>query len=1633
MWGITYRATAVLAIIGASLSITSPASATVAGSICKKQGQTLISSGKMHTCIKSGSKLVWSAAKPAVVTIANSPNPKISGKAVVDETLTAIPGNWDAGVSLNYQWLVGTAAIPGADDRTFVPSDALVGKRISVRVTGSKAGAKSVTRVSAATAAVKPPLETSSPTQTLKVLTKTSTPVITGLAQVNGRLEAQPGNWDSGVRFSYQWIKDNNPIEGATRFSYVPTESDQGANLAVAVTGTKSGFRSVTRISQPSLIAYSLLQFSSIAAVQIKGDPQVGSTLTANVASWGVTGIKFQYQWFANGVSIPGASTSTLKLADSQANQLISLVVTGQKTGYQTESRGSLPVGPVQSSATASLLQFLNPTEPQVSGNLTPGALLTATTQAWDAGVTYAWQWYRNGKPIPGATNITYLVQSEDTDKQITVSVSGSKSGYAPQTRTAVAGFITAGMFSSTPDPVIEGEAIEGSTLRLSAGSLSWGAPARTSIQWLKNGVAITGANSSTYVIGPSDVGSVFSVAVSGSAPGFATVMRTSVATQVVVSATLVGTKPNIVGTSQVGQTLSVNPGYWEPGTTLSYQWLRNGSEIAGATGPALSLSNLDNGTWISIRVTGSKTRMADLVLTSDPVKITTTTLSLTPTPTITGIPRLGQTLTANAGIWDQGVSLQYQWNRDGSPISGATSVNYVISSTDLEKSLTVSVTGSKPDFTSVTKSSAPIAVVLSEFTLAPVPVISGTAMEAQTLTSTAGTWDSGTTLSYQWKADGMAISGATGSTFKLTSAQVGKAITLTITGSKPGFRSTERTSAPVTVLSNALVLTPTPTITGTPQTGQILSLSVGTWDTGVSLSYQWRRNGVAISGATGLTYVVVAGDVSQAITVTVTGIKSGFVSASRTSAAVTVTAAQFLAAAVPVISGTAALDQTLTATAGTWTPIASLAYQWMADGVNISGATSSTLYLGSAQVGKKISVLVTGSRSGYSTISRTSLETAVVTAGSFTSQPTPVLSGTAMVGKVLTATAGSWDSGTTLAYQWMRGSTAISGAVSTTYSLVSADLGATITVRVTATKAGNLPVSKTSAGLGPVAAAAILVQGTPTVGGTPQVGLVLTGSLGTWESGLTFTYQWLRNGSAILGATGSTYTLAPADLAAVIALRVTGSNGFASATKQSSATTAVQPGIFASSPAATFSGAYKVGTNLTALVTGWSPSATFTYKWLKNGTVVAGATSTTFTLRPEDFGASFTFELTGSALGYTTKTVQSSPAGTVATGDISPAPAPTITGTPKVGQTLTANLGTWMSGTTLSYQWTKNGSNISGATNATYVIQDADAGSLISVFAIGQATGYKGVAIPSANIKILTPPKLPTISSQFSRTTGFDVNWSWHPNTSYVFTAKNPAGSVVGSYSCSTACASPFSISNLPGNTSSVTYTLEYTATTDGGSISGSTTASTYPTLNLNVNVTSIVRTGNQYILNFDTIPGWTYQFTNYAPYDNSNCGITSGVQTTSPFTMWLPKGLCTVEFIITDGRGNRTVRAISAPPVTTNPLPAPALSGSLSTTSATVDGNVSYTATYLSYINYQSYNLVILNSSGVAVNPAISPTSTRVGDLSSGTKSGVIYFLGLAPGTYTIRLDFKNSNDTRYGYAQEASVTIGTVTVTG
>ncbi len=84
----------------------------------------------------------------------------------------------------------------------------------------------------------------------------------------------------------------------------------------------------------------------------------------------------------------------------------------------------------------------------------------------------------------------------------------------------------------------------------------------------------------------------------------------------------------------------------------------------------------------------------------------------------------------------------------------------------------------------------------LKQFTSTPTPKISGTAKVGKTLKAKAGTWKpSGAKFSYQWYRGSSKISGATKSSYKLTSKDKGKKITVTVTGSKSGYLSVAKTS----------------------------------------------------------------------------------------------------------------------------------------------------------------------------------------------------------------------------------------------------------------------------------------------------------------------------------------------------------------------------------------------------------------------------------------------------------------------------------------------------------------------------------------------------------------------------------------------------------------------------------------------------------------------------------------------------------------------------------------------------------------------------------------------------------------------------------------------------------------------
>lgn len=152
-------------------------------------------------------------------------------------------------------------------------------------------------------------------------------------------------------------------------------------------------------------------------------------------------------------------------------------------------------------------------------------------------------------------------------------------------------------------------------------------------------------------------------------------------------------------------------------------------------------------------------------------------------------------------------------------------------------------------------------------------PAISGIAAVGQTLTATQGTWlNQPTAYQYQWYADGVAIPGATSSSFTVTLARDGDVLYCEVTAIN-GAGSTKAASAnTLPVYAAAPVNTSPAVITGNGAIGATLTALTGTWSNNPSsFAYQWQRDGVNIAGATAATYVAVEADATKTISCVVT------------------------------------------------------------------------------------------------------------------------------------------------------------------------------------------------------------------------------------------------------------------------------------------------------------------------------------------------------------------------------------------------------------------------------------------------------------------------------------------------------------------------------------------------------------------------------------------------------------------------------------------------------------------------------------------------------------------------------------------------------------------------------------------
>ena len=242
-----------------------------------------------------------------------------------------------------------------------------------------------------------------------------------------------------------------------------------------------------------------------------------------------------------------------------------------------------------------------------------------------------------------------------------------------------------------------------------------------------------------------------------------------------------------------------------------------------------------------------------------------------------------------------------------------------------------------------------------------------------------------------------------------------------------------------------------------------------------------------------------------------------------------------------------------------------------------------------------------------------------------------PTITGTAQVGETLTAdTTGISDGdglgNATFAYQWFAADAEINGATASTYTLVAADAGKAIKVRVSFTDDAGNDEQLTSAATGAVATAPPPpnnpATGAPTITGAAQVGETLTADTTgiSDDDGLgnaTFAYQWLAAAAEINGATASTYTLVDDDAGKAIKVRVSFTDD---AGNDEELTSAVTGAVAAAPPppntpatgAPSITGTAQVGETLTAVTTGISDddglgNATFAYQWLADNAEING------------------------------------------------------------------------------------------------------------------------------------------------------------------------------------------------------------------------------------------------------------------------------------------------------------------------------------------------------------------------------------------------------------------------------------------
>ena len=781
--------------------------------------------------------------------------------------------------------------------------------------------------------------------------------------------------------------------------------------------------------------------------------------------------------------------------------------------------------------------------------------------------------------------------------------------------------------------------------------------------------------------------------------------------------------------TASVGQavTFSVTADGSAP---LSYQWFKDGARIGGATGASYVVASAqlgDAGTYYAVvsNPLGSvASDNATLVLTVS-----------TAAPAFTTQP-VSQTANAGAAATLTAVATglpapTFQWYRNGVAISGATSSAYTIASLAPADAGTYSVVATN-SAGSVTSSGATLTVnAPPAFTIQPASQTSN----AGTAVTFSAVATGSPAPTFQWRKNGVAISGATGSAYAITSLAPADA----------GTYSVVATNSVGSVASSDAVLTvamppafTTQPISQAANAGTLVTFTAAA--TGLPApTFQWRKNGVVISGATGPACTITGLSLADAGTYSVVA-TNGAGSATSSDALLTVTVPPAFTLQPASQTANAGIAVTFTAAAiGCPAPI----FQWRKNGVAIGGATGSAFAIASPTPADAGTYSVVAANTAGSVASSDAVLT-VNAAPVFTVQP---LSQTANAGTVVTFTSVATGAPAPT-FQWRKNGVAIVGATGPAYTIAS----------LTAAAAGTYSVIATnSLGSATSSDAVLAVTVAPVFTTQPSSQTVNAGVTVTFSASATGTpaptYQWYKNGVAIAGARSSSYKLTCVQRTAAGSYTVVATNSGGSVTSASAVLTVNVPPVITAQPAGQTA---KPGANVTFKVTACGTPAP-SYQWRKDGVAISGATGTSYPI---------TGVTAASAGTYTV--VVANPAGSVtSTGAVLTITAAPVFTTQPISQTVapgaTVTFTAVASGSPApTYQWRKDGVNITGATAGSYVITGASPGAA-GTYSVVATNSAGSVTSAGAALTVTTSP--PTFTLQ-------PVSWTVKTGATLTFTA---------------------------------------------------------------------------------------------------------------------------------------------------------------------------------------------------------------------------------------------------------------------